>query len=46
VINGEVLYQFGKTGENSYIVDFKFPFSPIQAFAIALSSIDNKLACE
>jgi tubby-related protein 1 len=44
--NEDILYQFGRTGDNSFILDFKFPFSPIQAFSIALSSIDNKLACE
>jgi tubby and related proteins len=45
-LNDEVLLQFARTSENSFILDFKFPFSPQQAVSIALSSIDNKIACE
>ena len=30
--------QFGKATQTRYALDFKFPFSPIQAFGIALSS--------
>jgi tubby-related protein 1 len=45
-INDEICLQFGRTGENSYILDFKFPFSPFQALSVALSSVDNKIACE
>jgi tubby and related proteins len=45
-MNEEVCLQFGRTGENSYILDFKFPFSPFQAMSVALSSVDNKIACE
>eukprot|EP00511_Aplanochytrium_stocchinoi_P003350 CAMPEP_0204823302 /NCGR_PEP_ID=MMETSP1346-20131115/1355_1 /ASSEMBLY_ACC=CAM_ASM_000771 /TAXON_ID=215587 /ORGANISM="Aplanochytrium stocchinoi, Strain GSBS06" /LENGTH=620 /DNA_ID=CAMNT_0051949879 /DNA_START=349 /DNA_END=2206 /DNA_ORIENTATION=- len=44
--------QFGKVtapdGDSDcaiYTVDFRYPLSPIQAFGIALSSCDRKLAC-
>lgn len=46
VLNEEVLFQFGNTGEDAYILDFKFPFSKLQAFAIAISSIEDKMFCE
>ena len=38
--------QFGRIDKEAFNVDFQWPISPIQAFAIALSSFDNKLACE
>jgi tubby-related protein 1 len=41
----DVVLQFGRSGDNSYILDFKFPFSPLQAVLVALSSIDDKIAC-
>ena len=41
-----ILLQFGESKkENEYILDFQFPLTPIQAFGIALSSIQNKLLC-
>ncbi|KAI3638885.1 hypothetical protein MIR68_003383 [Amoeboaphelidium protococcarum] len=42
----QVLVQFGKIASNSFTLDLKYPFCPIQAFALALSSFDSKLACE
>lgn len=33
-------YQFGKTNKDSFVLDFMWPVTPIQAFAIALSSFD------
>lgn len=42
----DLIMQFGRTNDDTYVMDFKFPFSPLQAFAIALSSIDGKFACE
>lgn len=42
----KVLMQFGKVDTNRFIVDFQFPVCGLQAFAIALSAFDNKLACE
>jgi hypothetical protein len=41
----DVVLQFGRSGENNFILDFKFPFSPLQAVLVAMSSIDNKIAC-
>lgn len=31
------IVQFGKTSPSRYVLDFKFPMSPLQAFAVALS---------
>ncbi|KAL0223327.1 hypothetical protein P9112_002717 [Eukaryota sp. TZLM1-RC] len=36
--NEEIVLQFGKTGEDSFILDFRSPLSPLMAFAIACSS--------
>lgn len=41
-----IFLQFGKQGEDVFSLDFKYPFSPLQAFGISLSSLDNKKACE
>ena len=38
--------EFGKTGSNSFSLDFTWPFSPVEAFACALSSFDFKLCCD
>lgn len=42
----KIYLQFGRIAENEFTLDFQWPFSPTQAFAIALSSFDGKLACE
>ena len=41
-----IYLQFGRVGDNEFTLDYQWPFSPMQAFAVALSSFDNKLACE
>lgn len=41
---GNVL-QFGRVGADLFTMDFQWPLSPFQAFAISLSSCDTKLAC-
>eukprot|EP01029_Cantina_marsupialis_P026672 TRINITY_DN7226_c0_g1_i1.p1 TRINITY_DN7226_c0_g1~~TRINITY_DN7226_c0_g1_i1.p1 ORF type:complete len:532 (-),score=166.50 TRINITY_DN7226_c0_g1_i1:232-1827(-) len=41
-----VLLQFGRVGKQTFTMDFRYPLSPFQAFAICLSSFDSKLACE
>ncbi len=41
-----VVLQFGKTGRDTFTMDFQWPLSPLQAFSICLSSFDYKLACE
>mmetsp|Transcript_26112 Transcript_26112/g.34302 ORF Transcript_26112/g.34302 Transcript_26112/m.34302 type:complete len:410 (+) Transcript_26112:198-1427(+) len=36
--------QFGRVGKNRFTLDFQYPLSPLQAFAICLASLDGKLA--
>jgi tubby-related protein 1 len=38
--------QFGKIGKDLFTMDYRYPVSAFQAFAICLSSFDTKLACE
>ncbi len=41
-----VIMQFGRVSDNCFSMDYQFPMSAVQAFAIALSSFDGKLLCE
>ncbi|KAG0462980.1 hypothetical protein HPP92_021456 [Vanilla planifolia] len=41
-----VILQFGKIGKNVFTMDYRYPLSAFQAFAICLSSFDTKPACE
>lgn len=41
-----VLLQFGRTGKDTFTMDYQWPLCPLQAFAICVSSFDWKLACE
>ena len=41
-----VILQFGRISEDVFTMDYSFPICAAQAFAIALSSFDSKLACE
>lgn len=41
-----VILQFGKVGEDAFTMDYAYPMTALQAFAICLSSFDSKLACE
>lgn len=41
-----VYLQFGRVGKDIFNMDFRYPFSAFQAFAICLSSFDYKLCCE
>jgi len=41
-----VYLQFGKVDEDRFNIDFKYPLTAMQAFSIAISSFDSKLACE
>lgn len=41
-----VLLQFGRTGKDMFTMDYQWPLSPLQAYAICMSSFDYKLACE
>uniref|UniRef100_A0A3B4CV99 Tubby C-terminal domain-containing protein n=1 Tax=Pygocentrus nattereri TaxID=42514 RepID=A0A3B4CV99_PYGNA len=44
--NSYILMQFGRVSEDTFTLDYKYPLCAVQAFAIALSSFDGKLACE
>ncbi|KAL4577641.1 hypothetical protein LXL04_013752 [Taraxacum kok-saghyz] len=41
-----VVLQFGKIGQDIFTMDYGYPLSAFQAFAICLSSFDTKPACE
>lgn len=41
-----IIMQFGRIANDEFTMDIQYPLSPIQAFGIALSSFDPKLACE
>lgn len=41
-----VFLQFGRVGKEVFNLDFRWPMSPFQAFAMCLSSFDYKLGCE
>ena len=41
-----IILQFGKVGKTKFTMDYQYPLSPFQAFALCLTSFDNKLACE
>ncbi|XP_012498483.1 PREDICTED: tubby-related protein 2 [Propithecus coquereli] len=43
---GYVVLQFGRVAQDMFTMDFCYPLCPLQAFAICLSSLDGKLACE
>ncbi|CAD5182421.1 unnamed protein product [Musa acuminata subsp. malaccensis] len=42
----KVILQFGKVGKDLFTMDYSYPISAFQAFAICLSSFDTKIACE
>lgn len=35
--------QFGRIDGNAYILDFQYPFSAVQAFAVALANVTQRL---
>ncbi|CAG8466655.1 2613_t:CDS:10 [Paraglomus occultum] len=41
-----IIMQFGRVSDDTFTMDFMYPICPLQAFAIALTSFDGKLACE
>jgi hypothetical protein len=41
-----IVMQFGRVAEDVFTMDYRYPMCAVQAFAIALSSFDSKLACE
>jgi tubby-related protein 1 len=46
LIDSYIIMQFGRVQEHEFTMDFRYPMSAVQAFAIALSSFDGKLAVE
>ncbi|CAL9775863.1 unnamed protein product [Musa acuminata subsp. burmannicoides] len=42
----KVILQFGKVAKDMFTMDFRYPLSAFQAFAICLTSFGTKLACE
>ncbi|KAL6955829.1 hypothetical protein U1Q18_049832 [Sarracenia purpurea var. burkii] len=42
----KVILQFGKIGKDVFTMDYCYPLSAFQAFAICLSSFDTKPVCE
>ncbi|XP_070705408.1 tubby-related protein 1 [Pempheris klunzingeri] len=41
-----IVMQFGRIADDIFTLDFNYPLCAVQAFAIALSSFDGKIACE
>jgi hypothetical protein len=41
-----IVMQFGKVNRDLFTCDYAYPLCALQAFGIALSSIDDKLACD
>lgn len=44
--NSSIVMQFGRISSHEFTCDVTHPLSILQAFSIALSSFDSKLACE
>ncbi|XP_022864658.1 tubby-like F-box protein 3 isoform X2 [Olea europaea var. sylvestris] len=42
----DVILQFGKVAKDVFTMDYQYPISAFQAFAICLSSFDSRTACE
>ncbi|BAT87356.1 hypothetical protein LR48_Vigan09g218700 [Vigna angularis] len=42
----KIILQFGKVGKDLFTMDYRYPISAFQAFAMCLSSFDTKIACE
>jgi len=41
--SNNIVLQFGKAKKDEFIIDFQYPFCPLQAFAFCLSALDKKL---
>ena len=44
--DNKIYMQFGRVGKDAFTMDFQYPLCALQAFGIALSSFDYKIACE
>jgi tubby and related proteins len=40
-----LMAQFGRVSKDLFTLDFQWPFSPLQAFAVALGSFDTRVSC-
>ena len=43
-LGSEPVLQFGRVDKHRFTMDYRYPLSPYQAFAICLASLDGKLA--
>lgn len=41
--NGKQVMQFGRIDSNAYTLDFQYPFTTLQAFAVALANVTQRL---
>ena len=41
-----IVMQFGKVNKDVYTCDFSYPMCALQAFGVAITSLDNKLGCD
>jgi hypothetical protein len=41
-----IIMQFGKVDKDLYTCDYSYPICALQAFSIAITSLDNKLGCD
>lgn len=41
-----IILTFGKVGDNTYVMDYKYPLSAVKAFSICLAALDNKYFCD
>ncbi len=41
-----IVMQFGRVAEDVFTMDYNYPMCAVQAFGVAMSSFDSKLACE
>ena len=42
----KIILQFGRVSDDEFTMDLDWPMTPLQAFAISLSSFDSKIACD
>lgn len=43
-LGADVILQFGRVDTNRFTMDYRYPLSAFQAFAICLASLDAKMA--
>ena len=44
--NKNVLLQFAQSDRNEFILDYKYPFTNITAFALGLTSLSSRTFCK